>query len=251
MEPSTLRRQSERATYDVNAVAAIFSDSFFAHVSYVDEGLPQCLPMIALFRVEGDGGNENAAVYLHGHPSTRLMELVRSRASEGREATDPLRVCITATKVDGLVLSSAPNGHTFNYRSSVIHGACSLVTDRDQKRDIMRQVTNHIVAGRWEEVNPVSSFQVSLVTVVRVDVQKGSLKTRSGIPGIQPRDVEKDGPDREEPVWTGVVPLYEHLDAPVASGLTSDAQVPESLKEYIWERNEMQKTYAVSAARNR
>lgn len=98
MEPSTLRRHSERATYDVNAVAAIFSDSFFAHVSYVDEGLPQCLPMIALFQVEDDGGNENAAVYLHGHPSTRLMELVRSRASEGQEATDPIRICITATK---------------------------------------------------------------------------------------------------------------------------------------------------------
>ncbi|EEH21402.2 hypothetical protein PABG_03618 [Paracoccidioides brasiliensis Pb03] len=188
------------------------------------------------------------------------MELVRKKDIERNarmergenvdgDGDDRIKVCIAATKVDGLVLSSAPNGHTFNYRSAVVHGACSRVEDRNVKCDVMRAVTNHIVAGRWEDLNPVASFQVSLVFVIRVEVEHGSLKLRTGIPGIQPRDRAKDGPDREEPVWTGVVPLYEHLGQPVPSGLTDEAIVPESLVKYIQERNERHESYAKSVTK--
>ncbi|OJJ50403.1 hypothetical protein ASPZODRAFT_139700 [Penicilliopsis zonata CBS 506.65] len=248
MQPATLRRHTQRGTYEVAALAGVFRECFLAHVSYVDDGLPQCLPMIALFEELPDG---EAAVYLHGHPTSRLIELVRHSVAEGdeKEPRQPVRVCIAATKVDGLVASSAPNGHTFNYRSAVVHGSCSLVTDREQKREIMRNVTNHIIAGRWEQVNPVASLQVSLVTVVRVSVERGSLKTRRGVPGIQPRNVEKDGPDREEPAWTGVIPLYERLEAPVASGLTDNAVVPGEMLRFIDERNERQRGYALEAAK--
>ncbi|KAI1625619.1 hypothetical protein EDD37DRAFT_625173 [Exophiala viscosa] len=206
MEAARLRRHEQRGKYDVDSIEAVFADIFFSHVSYVDDGLPQCLPMIALFRRVGK--NQDPVIYLHGHPSARLMEIVRANESEqassdGEEANGKpnsrIRVCITATKVDGLVLSSAPNGHTFNYRSAVIHGACSLEKDRDIKRDVMKGVTNHIVEGRWEDVNPVASFQVALVCVIRVDILKGGVKFRAGVPGIQPRDITKDGPDNEVP----------------------------------------------------
>ncbi|PGH17469.1 hypothetical protein AJ79_01069 [Helicocarpus griseus UAMH5409] len=256
MQPAELRRHNERGKYDADSISSVFSDTFMAHVSYIDDGLPQCLPMIALFRSEDEG----EAVYLHGHPSSRLMELIRRNEAERRTSLeggesmneikdDRIKVCITATKVDSLVLSSAPNGNTFNYRSAVVHGACSRVEDRNLKRDIMHAVTNHIVPVRWEDVNPVASFQISLVFVIRVEVQRGSLKMRTGIPGIQPRDPVKDGPDRDEPVWTGVVPLSEQLGEPVPSGLTNEAEVPEGLLTFIGDRNKRQNGYARSVAR--
>ncbi|KAL2370609.1 flavin-nucleotide-binding protein [Blastomyces gilchristii SLH14081] len=277
MQPAELRRHKERGRYDAESIGSVFSDTFMAHVSYVDHGLPQCLPMIALFRCEEEG----EAVYLHGHPSSRLMELVRAnevkrkaRIERGEipdeSGDDRIKVCITATKgwistqsrlqnayisltsenlVDGLSLSSAPNGHTFNYRSAVVHGACSHLGDRRAKEDVMRGMMDHIVAGRWEDLNPLASFALSLVFVIRVQVQRGSMKHQSGIPMIQSRDRAKDGPDRQELVWTGVVPLYEHLGAPVPSGLTDDAQIPEGLLKYIRERNEKQEGYARSAAK--
>ncbi|KLJ11248.1 hypothetical protein EMPG_09241 [Blastomyces silverae] len=283
MQPAELRRHKERGSYDAGSIGSVFSDTFMAHVSYVDDGLPQCLPMIALFRCEEEG----EAVYLHGHPSSRLMELVRANEvkrkagieergemRDEKEEDDRVKVCVTATKgwivylptpipipkclvislnsenlVDGLSLSSAPNGHTFNFRSAVVHGACSRVEDRSTKEDVMRGVMEHIVAGRWEDLNPLASFALSLVFVIRVQVQRGSMKHQSGIPMIQPRDRAKDGPDREEPVWTGVVPLHEHLDVPVPSGLTDDARIPEGLVKYIRERNERQEGYARSAAK--
>jgi len=185
------------------------------------------------------------------------MELVRAKEKEieGRReaadghADDRFRVCITATKVDGLVLSSAPNGHSFNYRSAVIHGACSLVSSLETKRAVMRGVTNHIVAGRWEDVNPVASFQVSLVCVIKVDILSLSMKQRKGVPGIQPRNIEKDGPSKDEPVWTGTVPLHEVLEEPVPSGLTDDAVVPKGLLGFIDGRNEKHLKHSMSVAR--
>ncbi|CAI7598879.1 unnamed protein product [Penicillium glandicola] len=278
MEQATLRRHAQRGTYDIESAKAIFDDCFIAHVSYVDKGLPQCLPMIALVKKEeneedeetksslgiedpadeADEKNVNNVVYLHGHPSTRIVELVREASRETNNAahnvetqirpSDPVKVCITATKVDGLVLSSAPNGHTFNYRSAVIHGTCTPVKSKTVKRTVMHAVTNHIVANRWEEVNPVASYQVSLVYVIKVNIDSLSIKTRTGPPGIQPRNREVDGPDNETPPWAGVIPLWEQLGEPVESGLTPRAKVSENLRGYIERRNEKQQAYSKHAA---
>jgi nitroimidazol reductase NimA-like FMN-containing flavoprotein (pyridoxamine 5'-phosphate oxidase superfamily) len=111
MEPARLRRHEQRGKYDTESLEAVFSDTFISHVSYVDNGLPQCLPMIVLFRCVGE--HQDPVIYLHGHPSSRLMEIVRKKESEraavvgrgdGKDASgedqddDRMRVCITATK---------------------------------------------------------------------------------------------------------------------------------------------------------
>ncbi|KAL4793889.1 hypothetical protein BDV19DRAFT_390650 [Aspergillus venezuelensis] len=256
MEPALLRRHGQRGSYDIESAKAVFDDCYMAHVAYVDNGLPQCLPMIALVATEKwretDGtidtqrdlqheGNKKleTVVYLHGHPSMKLAELTRQA---NREGSDAPKVCITATKIDGLVLSSAPNGHTFNYRSAVIHGTCTPVTDKSIKRTVMRSVTNHIVADRWQQVNPVASLQVGLVSVIRVNIDSLSVKTRAGPPGIQPRNPEVDGPDIDPPLW-------EQLGEPVYSGLSPGAVVPERLKAHIQKSNEMQREHSERVAR--
>ncbi|KAL2839742.1 hypothetical protein BJY01DRAFT_250342 [Aspergillus pseudoustus] len=264
MEPSLLRRHTQRGAYDIESAKAVFDDCYLAHVAYVDNGLPQCLPMIALVAAEddeeeqeigahgpqkeytnGDDRQNERVVYLHGHPNMRLAELTREASREG---TSPPKVCITATKIDGLVLSSAPNGHTFNYRSAVVHGTCAPVTNKAIKRSVMHAVTNHIVSNRWEEVNPVASFQVGLVSVIRVGIDSLSVKTRTGPPGIQPRNREVDGPDIEPAPWVGVIPLWEQLGEPVDSGLSPGAVVSENLRGYIEERNEREREYSERVA---
>ncbi|EFX00355.1 hypothetical protein CMQ_7357 [Grosmannia clavigera kw1407] len=255
MEPAPLRRHTQRGAYDVASAKAVFDDCFVAHVSYVVDGEPACMPMIAVMLDDvevGEGETPGMAVYLHGHPSSKIMELVRQTSRERESGGDDVgvvKVCITATKIDGLVLSSAPNGHTFNYRSATVHGTCRPVRDRVAKTAVMRAVTDKIVAGRWAEVNPVASLQVSLVYVVRVSLDRLSVKTRAGLPGIQPRDYVVDGPDLATPPWTGVVPLWEQLGEPVASGLTPGAGAPSaSLRQYIDERNAREQEHAQKAA---
>jgi nitroimidazol reductase NimA-like FMN-containing flavoprotein (pyridoxamine 5'-phosphate oxidase superfamily) len=128
MEPAHLRRHGQRGTYDTESVKSVFEDCYMAHVSYIDNGLPACLPMIALVKAEEEleanmdanssedsdrssTKSNNIAVYLHGHPSSRLMELVRkadeqsigennseAQNQERNQVKEPVKVCITATK---------------------------------------------------------------------------------------------------------------------------------------------------------
>lgn len=136
MEPAFLRRHGQRGVYDLESAKAVFDDCFMAHVSYVVDGLPACMPMIALImndpeeeeakRQQGepginghgegqsDGSTTTAAVYLHGHPSAKLMELIRASEKAANELTQEVghdtshsseapssgqvKVCITATK---------------------------------------------------------------------------------------------------------------------------------------------------------
>ncbi|KAF2429055.1 hypothetical protein EJ08DRAFT_698636 [Tothia fuscella] len=261
MEPAYLRREKDHGSYDIESIKSVFDDCFIAHVSYVDDGMPACLPMVALVRSGmDDEGQEDTdskgevAVYLHGPPSARLMELVRKANRDDGEGDEsnvkgPIKVCISATKVDGLILSSAPNGHTFNYRSAIIHGTCFPLKGKDQKRKVMHDVTNHILANRWEELNPVASFQVNFVYVIKVRIDRMSLKTRTGTAGIQPRNVGVDGPDVEIKPWTGVVPLYEVLGKPVESGLSDGAVVSENLRGFVEGKNRKEREYAERVAR--
>ncbi|CAK7215001.1 hypothetical protein SEUCBS140593_002380 [Sporothrix eucalyptigena] len=301
LEPATLRRYQERGLYDIPSAKKVFDDSFIVHVSYIDDGLPACQPMLALLREEwedaeegeehapvtdgetngvngvngvnsteaGHGRRKTAYVYLHGHPTTRLMELVKkaSKAAEaeeeaktngqtnghatnGHSTAEPVKVCITATKVDGLVLSSAPNGHSFNYRSAMLHGTCEPVKgNKEFKKQIMTEVTNKIVPNRTAEVNPMASIVTSMVYIVRVRIDRLSVKARTGVPGIQPRNVEVDGPNVEPPAWAGVVPLWEQLGEPVDAGLTPGASVSENLKNFIAERNAKHAAHAKKVAK--
>ena len=77
MQPATLRRNADRALYDVETAQAVFRDSYFANVAYTEDGFPQCVPMIALFEKVDD--ESEAAIYLHGYPTSRLPELVKAQ----------------------------------------------------------------------------------------------------------------------------------------------------------------------------
>lgn len=122
MEPAELRRHTQRGVYDIETARAVFDDTFIAHVSYIVDGAPACMPMIALVLDDEEvgeptlPGQSSSAVYLHGHPSTKIMELVRQASREDVEQTNgtangstngvantanghtPVKVCITATK---------------------------------------------------------------------------------------------------------------------------------------------------------
>ncbi|CAK7216778.1 hypothetical protein SBRCBS47491_002943 [Sporothrix bragantina] len=291
LEPATLRRYQERGLYDVASAKKVFDDSFIAHVSYIDDGFPACQPMLALIREEwedaegeepknelvtsdedSNGRQKTAYVYLHGHPTTRLMEMVKQAtkaaeaekealaaqtnghatngtATNGHVSAEPVKVCITATKIDGLVLSSAPNGHSFNYRSAMLHGTCEQVRGKEFKKQIMTEVTNKIVPNRCDEVNPMASVVTSMVYIVRVRIDKLSVKARTGVPGIQDRNPAVDGPNVEPPAWAGVVPLWEQLGEPVDAGLTPGASVSDNLRNFIAERNAKHAAHAKSVAK--
>ncbi|HEY6402121.1 MAG TPA: pyridoxamine 5'-phosphate oxidase family protein, partial [Blastocatellia bacterium] len=86
-ERTTLKRLSQRGSYDREVVYRILDEGFICHVGFAVEGQPFVIPT-AYGRV-GD------KLYIHGSAASRTL-----RAS-GRG----IPVCVTVTLVDGLVLA--------------------------------------------------------------------------------------------------------------------------------------------------
>lgn len=186
--------------------------------------------------------NEPLECYLHGYVSSRIMNLARSNEGEG------LPICIASSKVDGLVMSLTPNSHSCNYRSVVLHGYAKLVTDEEEKLWAMKLITNSVVADRWDNTRvPPDRAEMSSTVILRVDVVDGSGKIRSGPPGDERKDTERD--DVTGRVWTGVIPVYETFGVPVASEGNRVSEVPGHIAEFITKRNEQNRALAERAAR--
>jgi hypothetical protein len=90
----------------------------------------------------------------------------------------------------------------------MILGKARLVTDREEKVEALRCLTNHLVPGRWEEVRPPNETELLKTSVLSLSLDEVSAKVRSG----PPLDLEDDYP---VPVWAGVVPVRTQVGEPV------------------------------------
>lgn len=86
-------------------------------------------------------------LYIHGYILSRLMRLGSTSPSDDDEG---LPISVAATHLDGLVLALTPNHHSYNYRSAILHGYATPVTDTDEKLWAMEKITNGVISNRWE-----------------------------------------------------------------------------------------------------
>lgn len=92
---NTVSRSKERASYDKKQITEIVKDAKICHVSFVHDGLPQCIPMIGAIEETEEG---EMFVYFHGtttvpricHP-VDLTELHLSRLPQGPLYRSPPR----------------------------------------------------------------------------------------------------------------------------------------------------------------
>ena len=177
-----VRRLAERGRYDRATIEAILDEGFVCHVGYAADAGPVVIPT-AYARI-GD------RLYLHGAPANATL----------RHASSGVPVCVTVTLVDGLVLARSAFHHSINYRSVVVHGTGTEVTDEEEKRAALAAVVEHIVPGRGADARPPTSSELRATRVVRVPLDEASAKVRTGGPKDDPEDLDL-------PVWAGQVPL--------------------------------------------
>ncbi len=184
--------------------------------------------------------------YLHGYVSSRVMKFARSSTNQGDNGRG-LPVSIAATKVDGIVLSLTPNSHSYNYRSAVLFGYATLVTDDEEKLWAMKLITDSVVPGRWENTRvPPDGAEMSSTSILRVKIVSGSGKIRDGGPGDDKRDATRQ--DLTDRVWTGVVPVWENVGEPVPGEQNRVGEVPEHVTGFVRKENERSEKYAKTAA---
>src|SRR5438477_2645625 len=178
----TVKRHAERGVYERAEIDAILDEALICHVGFVQDGQPYVIPTI--HARDGD------TLYLHGSPGSRMLRIIKAG----------IDVCVTATLLDGLVLAKSVYNHSMNYRSVVVLGRATEVTDRHQKLRAMETVVEHIVPGRWAEARQPNEGELDGTTILALPLEEASAKIRTG----PPKDFDED---LALPVWTGVIPL--------------------------------------------
>jgi nitroimidazol reductase NimA-like FMN-containing flavoprotein (pyridoxamine 5'-phosphate oxidase superfamily)/GNAT superfamily N-acetyltransferase len=177
-----LKRHRERGSHERAAVYAIIDEALLAHVAFNVDGVAMTLPT-AHARI-GD------QLYLHGARANRTLCSL--------EATR--RASATFTLIDGLVLARTAFHHSMNFRSAVVIGTATEVTDLDEKKLALRALIDHMAPGRMNELGEPTSAELQQTLVIRLSIEEASVKQRAGDPLDAPGDLGLD-------VWAGTVPL--------------------------------------------
>ncbi len=190
---SQVRRHRERANYRLDNVRAILDEGFICHVACHDAGTTWIIPTAY--------GRRNEELLLHGAAANHLLAAAAAGA----------QVAVTVTLVDGMVLARSTFSHSVNYRSVVIFGQATAITDPDAKAAALEAIVEHMLPGRTREARPPTATEVRSTTVVSLPITEASAKIRTGPP------LDGDGPDGALPVWAGTVPFRTVAGPPVAA----------------------------------
>jgi len=198
-----VRRLPEKARYDEATIYAILDEARLCHVAAVLDGVAMTMPTLH-FR-------EGNTLYLH---ASRSNATLRSVLAAGR-------ACVSATLYDGLRLARSGFESSIAYRSVVVVGAASEVTDPDEATRVLNGFVDAVLPGRASEVRPMSERERNLTLVVAVSIDEASAKVSSG-------PTEDDEDDQALPVWSGVVPATLRFGDPIpsADGAMATGQVP-------------------------
>ncbi len=202
-----VRRLAEKANYDVNVVFAVIDEAPLCHVGAIVKGEAMIIP--TLHARDGD------TLYLHGSPSNAVMKAV----------VEAGHACVSVTLYDGLRLARSGFESSIAYRSVVVFGAATMVTDDAEKARVLDLFVDAVLPGRASEVRAMSDAERRLTMVVALSIDEASAKLSSG-----PTDDSDE--DMALPVWSGTVPARILFGAPIpdvngamASGLAVPASV--------------------------
>jgi nitroimidazol reductase NimA-like FMN-containing flavoprotein (pyridoxamine 5'-phosphate oxidase superfamily) len=209
-ERTTVRRRSQRGSYDRDLLFSIVDEALHCHVGFAIDGRPWVVPTIHA-RVDDQ-------LYLHGALANHML----------RSLAGGLEACVTMTLVDGLVIARSAFHHSLNYRSVMVFGRARPVDEREEKDRALRALVEHVAQGRSTHARPPTDEELRTTLVLRLPLTEASAKVRSGGP------IDDDA-DLVLPVWAGVVPCRTVYDAPLPEeGVT--VPIPAYLASYTRSR---------------
>lgn len=216
-ERTKLKRLPNRGSHDSAAIHQILDAAFLAHVGFNLDGQPFVIPTLY--------GREGEKLYLHGSAASRML----------RELETGVDACVTVTLVDGLVLARSAFHHSMNYRSVVAFGKARRIEAPDQKMKALRVISDHLIAGRWNEVRGPNERELKATAVLEFAIEEASAKVRTG----PPLDDEED---YALPIWAGVLPLAFTAGTAVPDPRSTPGNVPESVRRYAGRLNDKART---------
>src|SRR5262249_62017053 len=136
-QKTKLGRLPKRGSYDREVINRILDEGFICHIGFVLDGQSFVIPT--------GYGRRGDDIYFHGSSASRMLRTV----SQG------IPICLTVTLVDALVLARSAFHHSMNYRSVVVLGNATILTEGEEKAAALRVISDNIfVAVGTRCVNP-------------------------------------------------------------------------------------------------
>jgi nitroimidazol reductase NimA-like FMN-containing flavoprotein (pyridoxamine 5'-phosphate oxidase superfamily) len=197
-------RLAEKASSERADLDALLDTARVGHFGLVaEDGRPVVIPTM----VVRDGDR----VLAHGSTGSRWMRRLASGV--------PTALGITA--YDGVVVARSAFESSIRYRSAVVFGSCSTVTE--DKERFLDLVTEALIPGRSAEVRRPTKAELAATLVLELPLDDWSLKVSAGWP-------EDEDDDIAGPAWAGVVPVREVYGEPLAApDLRAGIEVPPSV----------------------
>ena len=190
-------RVPKRGHYDKETIYKILDNSFVCHIGFVHEDYPVVIPTLY--------GRKDSEVYVHGSSASRMM----------RGLEKGINMCLTVTRVNGLVLARSAFHHSMNYESVVLFGKATLIVDYEEKMEALKAVSDNVLMGRWEESRLPIEKEMKATKVLKISIEEASAKVRTGGPS-------DDKPDYDLDIWAGEVPIHQVYGQPINDELLRD-----------------------------
>ncbi len=203
-----VKRLPERASYDKNVIYKILDEALICHVGFVVDNQPYVIPTIH--------ARQDDTLLLHGATTSRMIKHI--------QAGNP--ICVETTLLDGLVVARAVFHNSMNYRSVVLFGTGTLITDADEKYEALRVLTDRVYPGRWDDSRLPNAKELKATSIVRIAIESASAKLRAGGPKDDAEDYAGDW-------WAGVIPTEQKFFKAVNDEKLRDGiPVPRYIKNY-------------------
>jgi nitroimidazol reductase NimA-like FMN-containing flavoprotein (pyridoxamine 5'-phosphate oxidase superfamily) len=207
--PERLGRHTERGRSERAELDALLDEVLAGTLSTVVDGRPWVVPM--LFARDGD------RILLHGSTGAGALRHVAAGAP----------AALTVFALDGLVVAHSTFESSANYRSAVVHGPLTTLSD-DERTGALEVLSERLLPGRTGEVPPMTRRERAATLAMALPITEGQwlLKVRSGGPS---------DPEGETDAWCGVVPFRTVAEAPLPAAWTEAAgtEVPASVATLV------------------
>jgi nitroimidazol reductase NimA-like FMN-containing flavoprotein (pyridoxamine 5'-phosphate oxidase superfamily) len=201
-----VRRLPHHQVEDRARLDAVLDAGRVAHIAIVDGDLPLAVPFAY--------GRDGDRLLVHGSTASRAVR----RLADGAPAS------CTVTLVDGVVVARAAFEVSMHYRSAMVMGRFTAITDLDERAAAIAVISEHVLPGRWAEMRPPPRKELAATAVLALPIREWSLKVHEGWPDDSPED-------RELPIWAGILPYRTITGPPVPEpGLAPEIALPPSLR---------------------
>jgi uncharacterized protein len=192
-----IKRLPKRGFYDRQTINGILDESIVCNIGFIIDNQPFIIPV--------SFGRKDNEIFFHGAKGSRMFKMLKTG----------VEICITVTIMDGIVLARSAFHHSMNYRSVVMFGKTEEIDKQDEKTEALKNILDHIIPGRWDEVRKPNEKELNMTSVFRFKINEASAKIRSGSPVDEKEDYDLN-------VWAGVLPLKIITDDPIRDPLQKE-----------------------------